>query len=146
MLVKVPAISCVQGCSARVGPATIYDSAKDGLGLNHWCAKVRHDCLWGISTRLASRKPYPAGQVRRWSCGAGRIVAEVRTYADQAATHQDVRRSDGGRQDDLADCMDRIGQKYGRHTLYLGAMWGAQGSAPTRISLCTQIPTIEECV
>jgi DNA polymerase-4 len=45
--------------------------------------------------------------------------------------------------DGLADCMDQIDRKYGQNTLYLGAMWGAQASAPTRISF-TQIPTIEE--
>ena len=45
--------------------------------------------------------------------------------------------------DKLADCMDTIDRKYGRHTLYHGAMWGAQASAPTRISF-TQIPTPEE--
>lgn len=45
--------------------------------------------------------------------------------------------------DKLADCMDTIDRKYGKHTLYLGAMWGAQEAAPTRISF-TQIPTLEE--
>jgi DNA polymerase-4 len=47
------------------------------------------------------------------------------------------------RLDDLADCMDRIDQKFGHHTLYLGAMWGAEQTAPTRISF-DQIPGLDE--
>ena len=43
----------------------------------------------------------------------------------------------------LADAMDRIDLKYGRHTIYFGMMYGAQDTAPTRISY-TQIPSIEE--
>lgn len=39
----------------------------------------------------------------------------------------------------LADQMDAIDRKYGQHTIYLGGMWGAQETAPTRISF-TQIP------
>jgi hypothetical protein len=39
--------------------------------------------------------------------------------------------------------MDRIDLKYGRHTIYFGAMFGAQDTAPTRISY-TQIPSAEE--
>ena len=39
----------------------------------------------------------------------------------------------------LADVMDQIDKKYGRHATFLGAMWGAQESAPTRISF-TQVP------
>lgn len=47
--------------------------------------------------------------------------------------------------DVLADQMDRIDHKHGPHTIYLGGMWGAQQSAPTRISF-TQIPKMEEFV
>jgi DNA polymerase-4 len=43
----------------------------------------------------------------------------------------------------LAGAMDRIDLKYGRHTIYFGAMFGAQDTAPTRISY-TQIPSAEE--
>jgi hypothetical protein len=39
--------------------------------------------------------------------------------------------------------MDRIDLKYGRYTIYYGAMFGAQDTAPTRISY-TQIPTLNE--
>ena len=44
---------------------------------------------------------------------------------------------------ELAKAMDRIDQKYGRHTIYFGMMFGAQTTAPTRISF-TQIPSAEE--
>ena len=43
----------------------------------------------------------------------------------------------------LAYAMDRIDGKYGHHTIYFGAMFGAQESAPARISF-TQIPDIDE--
>ena len=39
----------------------------------------------------------------------------------------------------LAQAMDQIDKKYGRHAVFHGAMWGAQESAPTRISF-TQVP------
>lgn len=45
--------------------------------------------------------------------------------------------------DVLADCMDRLDHKYGQHSLFLGGMWGAQKTAPTRIAF-TQIPDLEE--
>lgn len=45
--------------------------------------------------------------------------------------------------DVLADGMDRIDTKHGRHTVYFGGMWGAQEAAPTRISF-TQIPGMDE--
>ena len=44
---------------------------------------------------------------------------------------------------ELAKAMDRIDQKYCRHTIYFGMMFGAQTTAPTRISF-TQIPSAEE--
>ena len=47
------------------------------------------------------------------------------------------------RRNALSDVMDRIDRKYGRHTLYFGGMFGAQETAPTRISF-TQIPTDDE--
>ena len=43
----------------------------------------------------------------------------------------------------LAYAMDRIDGKYGHHTIYFGAMFGAQESAPARISF-TQIPDMSE--
>ncbi|MBL4700624.1 MAG: hypothetical protein JKX85_05125 [Phycisphaeraceae bacterium] len=43
------------------------------------------------------------------------------------------------KQAELAVTMDKINKKYGRHAAFLGAMWGAQESAPTRISF-TQVP------
>ncbi len=39
----------------------------------------------------------------------------------------------------LAEAMDKIDKKYGRHAVFHGAMFGAQDSAPTRISF-TQVP------
>jgi DNA polymerase-4 len=39
----------------------------------------------------------------------------------------------------LAQAMDNIDKKYGRHAVFHGAMFGAQDSAPTRISF-TQVP------
>lgn len=47
------------------------------------------------------------------------------------------------RLDALADQMDRIDHKYGRHTIYLGGMYGAQETAPTRIAF-TQIPKLDD--
>jgi DNA polymerase-4 len=43
----------------------------------------------------------------------------------------------------LADGMDRIDRKYGRHTVYFASMWGAARTAPVRISY-TQIPALHE--
>jgi len=43
----------------------------------------------------------------------------------------------------LADVMDQLDRKYGRHTLYFGGMMGVEDAAPTRISF-TQIPTADE--
>ena len=40
---------------------------------------------------------------------------------------------------ELAKAMDHIDDRYGRHTIYFGAMFGAQTTAPTRISF-TQVP------
>ena len=45
--------------------------------------------------------------------------------------------------DVLADGMDRIDARYGQHTIYFSGMWGAEETAPTRISF-TQIPAMEE--
>ena len=45
--------------------------------------------------------------------------------------------------DQLADGMDRIDRKYGRHTVYFGSMFGAATTAPVRISF-TQIPEVDE--
>ena len=47
------------------------------------------------------------------------------------------------RRDRLSDAIDRIDTKYGKHTLYFAAMFGAQHAAPTRISF-TQIPQLGE--
>ena len=47
------------------------------------------------------------------------------------------------RRNALADVMDRIDQKYGRHTVYFAGMFGAADAAPTRISF-TQIPRADE--
>ena len=47
------------------------------------------------------------------------------------------------RRNALADVMDRIDQKYGRHTVYFAGMFGAADAAPTRISF-TQIPRDDE--
>lgn len=58
--------------------------------------------------------------------------ATLPLYAHQA--HLDV----------LADHMDRLDRKYGQHTIYLGGMWGARETAPTRIAF-TQIPSMEDC-
>lgn len=44
---------------------------------------------------------------------------------------------------DLARAMDHIDDKYGHHSIYFGAMFGAQKSAPTRISF-TQVPGEDE--
>lgn len=44
---------------------------------------------------------------------------------------------------DLAQAMDRIDDKYGHHSIYFGSMFGAQSTAPTRISF-TQVPGDEE--
>jgi DNA polymerase-4 len=44
---------------------------------------------------------------------------------------------------DLADVMDQIDTKHGRHTIYFAGMYGAHDSAPTRISF-TQIPEMDE--
>ena len=43
----------------------------------------------------------------------------------------------------LAYAMDRIDGKYCHHTIYFGAIFGAQESAPARISF-TQIPDMSE--
>jgi len=40
---------------------------------------------------------------------------------------------------ELARAMDKIDDKHGRHTVYFGAMFGAQEAAPTRISF-TVVP------
>ncbi|QQE12718.1 DNA polymerase [Planctomycetota bacterium] len=45
--------------------------------------------------------------------------------------------------DALSKVMDTIDAKYGHHTIYLAPMFGAQKSAPTRVSF-TQIPEIDE--
>lgn len=44
---------------------------------------------------------------------------------------------------DLAKAMDHIDDRYGHHSIYFGAMFGAQKSAPTRISF-TQVPGEDE--
>ncbi|MFI4860926.1 MAG: DNA polymerase [Phycisphaerales bacterium JB063] len=43
----------------------------------------------------------------------------------------------------LADGMDRIDRKHGRHTIHFGSMFGAARTAPVRISY-TQIPELHE--
>lgn len=43
----------------------------------------------------------------------------------------------------LADGMDRIDRRYGRHAVHFGSMFGAARTAPVRISY-TQIPGLEE--
>lgn len=43
----------------------------------------------------------------------------------------------------LADVMDRIDQKHGRHAIYFASMFGVQDSAPARIAF-TQIPKLKE--
>ncbi|QDU34672.1 DNA polymerase IV [Poriferisphaera corsica] len=45
--------------------------------------------------------------------------------------------------DALAAIMDKIDDKYGHHTVYLAPMFGAQKTAPTRVSF-TQIPELDE--
>jgi len=61
--------------------------------------------------------------------------------ADRSATlplyPQQVRR------DALADVMDRLNRRYGYHVLYFAGMFGAQRTAPTRISF-TQVPDDSE--
>ena len=47
------------------------------------------------------------------------------------------------RLNNLADVMDRIDARHGRHTVYFGSMFGHQNSAPTRIAF-TQIPGVNE--
>ncbi len=68
-------------------------------------------------------------------------VTLLNLIADQSATaplfEQQARRNT------LADTMDNINQKFGHHAVYFGGMFGAQKSAPARISF-TQIPTQEE--
>ncbi len=44
---------------------------------------------------------------------------------------------------DLAVAMDRIDHKFGHHSIYFGSMFGAQSTAPTRISF-TQVPGEDE--
>ncbi len=47
------------------------------------------------------------------------------------------------RRNALADVMDLLDGKYGRHTVYFAGMFGAANAAPTRISF-TQIPRVDE--
>lgn len=77
----------------------------------------------------------PAGQPFQVGAVLSRLVS------DQCATQPLY--GDQVRRNTLADVMDRINHAQGQHAIYFGGMFGAQSTAPTRISF-TQIPTEEE--
>jgi len=103
-------------------------SARGALGLSR-------DTLTMIEVLRGLWKHKPAGRPSRVYMVLTHLVADG--VAPMPLYEGALRRSR------LADAMDRIGARYGAHTVYWGAMFGHRRSAPMRISY-TQIPQLDD--
>lgn len=121
-------------CAGRLD---VYIDRLDAPGWSAWLsvspAARDTNTILHVFSRLWQRKP--GGTPYR----VGMVLTDLVTD-DSASMHlYDWYRN----QSALANAMDQIDRKYGRHTVYWGSMFGQTQSAPTRISY-TQIPTLDE--